>query len=141
MPAWQHVGTHRYYVEGNLFVMELCGPVTLDEITRILLPQEALLDQYERALTLCVPHDQQIPSADIRKFLAERGQRVDIDRLHVVAVVKSPVLLTILRLIERATALLAKTTLHNTFVASEAEAWQWVAEQRRLHPATLRARG
>ncbi len=138
MPQWQYVGAHRYYVEGNLFVMELNGAATLQEMTELLLPQEVLLEQYERVLTLCIPDQAQIPSADIRKFLAERGQRVDIDRLHVVAVIKSQLLLTILRLVERATALLAKTQLHNTFVHSEAEAWHWVEGQRRQHPLKLR---
>jgi hypothetical protein len=106
----------------------------------LLLPQEALLEQYERVLTLAVSNQDQIPSSDIRKFLAQRGQRVDIDRLHVVAVIKSQLQLTILRLIERATALLAKTQLHNTFVDSEAEAWQWVEVQRRQHLPKLRVR-
>ncbi len=138
MPAWRYIGAHRYYVEGNLFVMELNGAVTLQEMTELLLPQEALLEQYERVLTLAVSNQDQIPSSDIRKFLAQRGQRVDIDRLHVVAVIKSQLQLTILRLIERATALLAKTQLHNTFVHSEAEAWQWIEEQRRQHLPKLR---
>lgn len=138
MPAWRYIGAHRYYVDGNLFVMELNGAVTLQEMTELLLPQEALLEQYERVLTLAVSNQDQIPSSDIRKFLAQRGQRVDIDRLHVVAVIKSQLQLTILRLIERATALLAKTQLHNTFVYSEAEAWQWIEEQRRQHLPTLR---
>ncbi len=138
MPKWQYVGAHRYYVEVNLFVMEMYGAVTLKEITALLLPQEALLERYERVLTLCVPDQDQMPSADIRRFLAERGQRVAISRLYVVAVIKSQLLRTMLRLIERATALLAKTELHNTFVHSEAEAWQWVEEQRCQHPPKLR---
>ena len=138
MPKWQYVGAHRYYVEVNLFVMEMYGAVTLKEITALLLPQEALLERYERVLTLCVPDQDQMPSADIRRFLAERGQRVAISRLYVVAVIKSQLLRTMLRLIERATALLAKTELHNTFVHSEAEAWQWVEQQRLQHPPRLR---
>ena len=137
-PAWQYVGAHRYCVDENLFVMELHGTVTLKEITALLLPQEALLEQYERVLTLCISGQDQIPSADIRKFLAERGQRVAISRLHVVAVIKSQLLRTMIRLIERATVLLAKTQLHNTFVHSEAEAWQWVEQQRCQHPPRLR---
>ena len=137
-PAWQYVGAHRYYVDENLFVMELHGTVTLKEITALLLPQEALLEQYERVLTLCISGQDQIPSADVRRFLAERGQRVAISRLHVVAVIKSQLLRTMIRLIERATVLLAKTPLHNTFVHSEAEAWQWVEQQLRQHPPRLR---
>ena len=136
--AWQYVGAHRYCVDENLFVMELHGTVTLKEITALLLPQEALLEQYERVLTLCISGQDQIPSADVRRFLAERGQRVAISRLHVVAVIKSQLLRTMIRLIERATVLLAKTQLHNTFVHSEAEAWQWVEQQRLQHPPRLR---
>ena len=35
MPDWQSVGTHRYYVDGNLFVMEMTGAVSLAEITEL----------------------------------------------------------------------------------------------------------
>ena len=68
MPAWQSVGAQRYYVDGDLFVMELSGLVTLDEITAPLLPQEALFAHYERVLTLCIARDVQLPTADVRRF-------------------------------------------------------------------------
>ena len=134
MPAWQSVGAQRYYVDGDLFVMELSGLVTLDEITALLLQQESLFSQYERVLTLCIARDVQLPTADVRRFLAERGKRVDVTRLYVVVVTNNTLLRTIIRLIERATALITSSPLHNTFVSSEAEAWQWVENQRREHP-------
>lgn len=134
MPAWQSVGAQRYYVDGDLFVMELSGLVTLDEITALLLQQESLFSQYERVLTLCIARDVQLPTADVRRFLAERGKRVDVTRLYVVVVTNNTLLRTIIRLIERATALITSSPLHNTFVSSEAEAWQWVENQRREPP-------
>lgn len=134
MPAWQSVGAQRYYVDGDLFVMELSGLVTLDEITALLLQQESLFSQYERVLTLCIARDVQLPTADVRRFLAARGKRVDVTRLYVVVVTNNTLLRTIIRLIERATALITSSPLHNTFVSSEAEAWQWVENQRREPP-------
>lgn len=138
MPDWQSVGAHRYYVDGSLLVMDLQGAVRVEELSEILQPQEVLLGEYERVLTLCVVRDVELPTADVRRYLAARGKRVDIERLFVVIVTQNALLRTMLRLIERATSLLAGSPLHNTFVASEAEAWKWVEAQRREHPPKRR---
>ncbi len=138
MPDWQSVGAHRYYVDGSLFVLEMNGTVSLAEITELLQPQEALFDKYERVLTLSLIHGVELPSPEVRKFLAERGKRVDIRRLHTVVVTQNVVLRSIIRLVERATSMITGSPLYNTFVSSEAEAWQWVEEQRRQHPPTRR---
>ena len=139
MPDWQSVGAHRYYIDGSLMVMDLQGTVTLDELSEILQAQEVLLGGYERVLTLCLAHDVQLPAADVRRYLAERGKRVDIERLFVVIVTQNALLRTMLRLIERATSLIAGSPLHNTFVSSEAEAWKWVEAERREHPPKRRS--
>lgn len=134
MPDWHSVGAHRCYVDGNLFVLEMNGAVSLAEITELLQPQEALFGQYDQVLTLSVVHGTHLPSPEVRKFLAERGKKVDIKRLHTVVVTQNVVLRSIIRLVERATSMITGAPLYNTFVGSEAEAWQWVADQRRQHP-------
>lgn len=141
MPAWQQVGAQRYFIDGDLFVMELQGAVSLDEITELMAQQETLFALYDRVLTLSIARNVELPSADVRKFLAARGKRVEVDRLHVVIVTDSALLRTIIQLIARATAMISKAPLHNTFVGSEAEAWQWVEDQRRQFPPRRRQTG
>ena len=52
MPTWIQIGEHRCYVEGNLFVMELCGPVAYSEIAGLLAPQAVqLVEHASRLLT------------------------------------------------------------------------------------------
>ena len=138
MPAWQSVGPQRFYVDGNLYAMELHGDVTLSEITEILQPQEDLLARYDWVLTLCDARDVRLPSPDVRRYLAMRGKRIDMQRLSVVVISHSVLLRAAVRLVERATMLLTGDTVHTTFVASEAEAEAWLAAQRQRRPGKPR---
>jgi len=139
MPAWQSVGAHRSCVEGNLFVMELHGPICLAELAELLLPQEHLLAQYTSVLTLCDARDASMPSPEVRKFLAERGKRIDTQRLYSVVITGSLLLRTMVQLVERAALLISGSPLRTAFVGCEAEAWKWVAANRQMHPPQRRS--
>lgn len=130
MPAWQSVGPHRFYVDGNLFGMELNGPVTIPDIAALLSHQEALLSQFDVVLTLCDARHVAMPTPEVRRFLAERGKRIDTARLYSVVITDSVLLRTIVQLIERAARILTGAPLHTAFVKDEPEALAWIQARR-----------
>ena len=131
MPAWQSVGPHRFYVDGNLFGMELNGPVTVPDIAALLSHQEALLLQFDVVLTLCDARHAVMPTPEVRRFLADRGKRIDTARLYAVVITDSVLLRTIVQLIEHAARILTGAPPHTTFVKDEPEALAWIQARRK----------
>ena len=90
MPTWIQIGAHRCYVEDNLFVMELCGPVAYSEIALLLAPQDELLKRLPSILTLCDARQTELPDPQVRRFLAERGKRLGGRNISSVVITNSP---------------------------------------------------
>lgn len=130
MPAWCTIGDHRCYVDGNLFVMELNGPVRPDQIVALLAPQDELLQHHSSILTLCDARRTTIPDPQVRRYLAERGQRLGQARISSVVITNSVLLQTAVTLVERASRLLSGRPLDTAFVTTEQAAWKWIAERR-----------
>lgn len=135
MPPWISVGAHRCYVEGDLFVMELHGPVSLAEVAALLAPQEQLLLHTSEIFTLCDAREAVLPSPEVRRFLNERGQRLGKAKICSVVITHSAMLRTMLQLVERAAMLLTGRPLDTRFVASEEAAWAWIAQRRSARTA------
>jgi hypothetical protein len=134
MPDWQQIGLHRCYGDGNLFVMELGGDVSLDEISRLLATQDALISRFPTVLTLCDARRAVLPSLEVRRFLAARGKRLGAYKLPSVVITNSVLLRTMVQLIEQAVRLLSGRSLDATFVTTEAAAWSFIAERRQTLP-------
>ena len=130
MPTWIQIGAHRCYVEGNLFVMELCGPVAYSEIALLLAPQDELLKRLPSILTLCDARQTELPDPQVRRFLAERGKRLGGRNISSVVITNSLLLRTAVQLVERASRLLTGRALDTTFVTTEQAAWQWIESRR-----------
>lgn len=130
MPPWISVGAHRCYVEGNLFVMELHGPVSLAEVIQLLAPQDQLLQRCPEILTLCDAREGVLPSPEVRRYLNERGHRLGQAKVRSVVITSSVMLRTMLQLVERAAMLLTGRPLDTTFVNTEEAAWAWIASRR-----------
>lgn len=130
MPSWIQIGAHRCYVEGNLFVMELCGPVSLSEISQLLLPQDELLNRYSSILTLCDARKTELPKPEVRKFLADRGKTIGNRKIASVVITGSVLLRTSVQLVEHASRLLTGRPLDTSFVTTEQAAWQWIDARR-----------
>lgn len=137
MPTWIQIGEHRCYVEGNLFVMELCGPVSLSEIALLLAPQDKLLLRYEAILTLCDARNTELPKPEVRKFLADRGKTIGSRKISSVVITTSVLLRTSVQLVEHAARLLTGRPLDTSFVTTEQAAWSWLEARRNATP-TLR---
>jgi hypothetical protein len=130
MPPWISVGAHRCYVEGNLFVMELHGPVSLAEVSQLLAPQDQLLQRCSEILTLCDAREGVLPSPEVRRYLNERGQRLGQVKVRSVVITNSVMLRTMLQLVERAAMLLTGRPLDTAFVTTAEAAWAWIESRR-----------
>lgn len=134
MPTWIQIGEHRCYVEGNLFVMELRGPVAYSEIAGLLAPQDELLQRFPSILTLCDARQTELPNPEVRKFLAERGKQFGGRKISSVVITNSLLLRTAVQLVEHASRLLTGRPLDTTFVTTEQEAWHWIESRRNSDP-------
>ena len=123
-------GPHRFYVDGNLFAMELHGQVSVPDIVALLSHQGALFRQFDTVLTPCDARHVAMPTPEVRQLRAERGKRLDTSRLYSVVITDSVLVRTIVQLVEGAALILTGAPLHTSFVNTEAAAHAWIKARR-----------
>ncbi|HPH27103.1 MAG TPA: hypothetical protein PLA87_09675 [Pseudomonadota bacterium] len=131
MPDFVPLGMHRYYEEGDTLFFQGRGPLSLQEMQRLLEQLDQLGQRQGYVLLVCdVSHGIEMPPG-VRHWLSEwqkNNPKLAIGTTIVIGA--SLIIRTLITMMNRAMALLGKTEGTLLFVKSEEEARSLLPTQR-----------
>ena len=124
-------GRHRMWSDGDAVFWDVCGDINVDEMRRCLEFGEAVIAEHGRAFLIIDGSKARAATPEARRFQVDWARTHDITNRGRTVVFGTHIFVRALSvLFIRASQLIAKQTPVVDFVATEADALEWLRVQR-----------
>lgn len=130
-PNWQRCGTHRFYTQADVVLLQLRGPASTQELSTLLSPIWDVQQEHGRAFVIVDARDAVPISAEQRRFLADWYRRHPTQGRSIIFGANIVLRATVALLNAAARLVSGRTFVQELFVASEDDAWSALREERR----------
>ncbi|MBL9007009.1 MAG: hypothetical protein JNJ46_22320 [Myxococcales bacterium] len=130
-PHWKSCGTHRFYTEGDVVLLQIRGPASTQELSTLLSPIWDVQQEHGRSFVLVDAREAVPISAEQRRFLADWYRRHPTQGRSIIFGANIVLRATVALLNAAARLVSGRTFVQELFVASEDDAWSALREERR----------